>query len=294
MCGLQDNPTYVFRSDKMDLTLELTDDYSARNQMLAQLQRDANNWFELALGRAPVELHATLQVRVAASAHQMWSDSWTQKYLSGNPTVSLADPSDLGPTIAVDFVKAYGPINRHLASLSSMLGAHAQYDRAKVAAAQLTSKAYFSGEASGFHIARMMGKRNPYVYSPVPELTLVVLDPKTDDTQTSPQEVRLLKSRMAESIREITEKRSTLTIRDLKRLLFRCAAAIISLDKVCPLACPANRKFSPSSSSTVGWYTTWLHCHSKRSILLLSLRVSRHGRGLFRRSPNTKSSSCLS
>ena len=47
----------------MDFSLELTDDYSARNQMLTQLQRDANNWFELALGRAPVELHATLQVR---------------------------------------------------------------------------------------------------------------------------------------------------------------------------------------------------------------------------------------
>lgn len=47
----------------MELTLELTDDYTARNQMLTQLQRDANTWFELALGRAPVELHATLQVR---------------------------------------------------------------------------------------------------------------------------------------------------------------------------------------------------------------------------------------
>ena len=47
----------------MELTLELTDDYAARNQMLTQLQRDANTWFELALGRAPVELHATLQVR---------------------------------------------------------------------------------------------------------------------------------------------------------------------------------------------------------------------------------------
>lgn len=46
----------------MDLTLELTDDYTARNAMLSQLLRDATAWFELALGRAPVELHATLQV----------------------------------------------------------------------------------------------------------------------------------------------------------------------------------------------------------------------------------------
>jgi phosphatidylinositol 4-kinase A len=46
----------------MDLTLQLTDDYIARNSMLSQLLRDSNAWFELALGRAPVELHATLQV----------------------------------------------------------------------------------------------------------------------------------------------------------------------------------------------------------------------------------------
>ena len=39
-----------------------------------------------------------------------------------------------------------------------MLGSHAQYDRAKVAAGQLASKAYFSGESSGFRIARMMGE----------------------------------------------------------------------------------------------------------------------------------------
>ena len=46
----------------MGLTLQLTDDYAARNEMLSQLLRDSNAWFELALGRAPVELHATLQV----------------------------------------------------------------------------------------------------------------------------------------------------------------------------------------------------------------------------------------
>jgi phosphatidylinositol 4-kinase A len=32
-----------------------------------------------------------------------------------------------------------------------------QYDRAKVAAAELASKAFFSGETSGFNIARMLG-----------------------------------------------------------------------------------------------------------------------------------------
>lgn len=56
----------------MELSLELTDDYTARNQMLTQLQRDANTWFELALGRAPVELHATLQVRHVRSSYEIY------------------------------------------------------------------------------------------------------------------------------------------------------------------------------------------------------------------------------
>lgn len=60
----QDNPTYVFKSHRLDLILQLTDDYAARNQMLSQLLRDATAWFELALGRAPAELHATLQVMI--------------------------------------------------------------------------------------------------------------------------------------------------------------------------------------------------------------------------------------
>ena len=66
----QDNPVYEFVSDRMDHTLQLTDDYAARNQMLNQLQHEAHNWFELALGRAPVELHATLQVSLILSRRQ--------------------------------------------------------------------------------------------------------------------------------------------------------------------------------------------------------------------------------
>lgn len=47
----------------MDLALKLCDNYEARNQMLSQLQREANAWLELALSRAPIELHSTLQVK---------------------------------------------------------------------------------------------------------------------------------------------------------------------------------------------------------------------------------------
>lgn len=59
----QYNPVYEYHSERSGITLQLTDSYKVRNEILAQLQRHANSWFELALGRAPVELQSTLQVR---------------------------------------------------------------------------------------------------------------------------------------------------------------------------------------------------------------------------------------
>ena len=63
----QYNPIYEFHSDRSDITLQLTDSYQVRNEILGQLKRNANTWFELALGRAPMELQSTLQVDVGLS-----------------------------------------------------------------------------------------------------------------------------------------------------------------------------------------------------------------------------------
>lgn len=58
----QYNPVYEFHSDRTGITLQITDNYQVRNEMLGQMKRNANTWFELALGRAPMELQSTLQV----------------------------------------------------------------------------------------------------------------------------------------------------------------------------------------------------------------------------------------
>ena len=60
----QYNPIYEFHSEKTGITLQLSDDYKTRNEILGQLYRNANNWFELALGRAPIELQTMLQVGI--------------------------------------------------------------------------------------------------------------------------------------------------------------------------------------------------------------------------------------
>ena len=58
----QFNPVYEFTSERVGVTIQLTDSYSTRNEILGQLHRNANNWFTIALTRAPLEFQATLQV----------------------------------------------------------------------------------------------------------------------------------------------------------------------------------------------------------------------------------------
>lgn len=57
----QYNPIYEFHSDRVDITLQLPDDYKIRDEILVNLLRNSSRWFELALGRAPMELRSTLQ-----------------------------------------------------------------------------------------------------------------------------------------------------------------------------------------------------------------------------------------
>ena len=48
-------------------------------------------------------------------------------------------------------------------------------------------------------------------------------------------EILALKEKMANSIDEIRNKSSALTVQELKRLLFRCAATLIAMQKVCDI-----------------------------------------------------------
>ncbi|KAJ6618823.1 hypothetical protein B0H10DRAFT_2217316 [Mycena sp. CBHHK59/15] len=190
------NPTYEFYSDRTGITLQLTDSYAVRNEILGQLHRNANNWFELALGRAPVELQSTLQ-----------------KYLSGNSSTG-AEWTELGASVAEQFGKSIGPVQRQLVSLSTL--SKWKTDGAKSLASQVASKGYFAGEAAGIRLASRQGPDK-----------LEKLPP-----QAAPSaEIQALKAKMARTLEEIRSKVSSSTVQDLKRLLFRCAATLISLPK---------------------------------------------------------------
>ncbi|KAJ6490589.1 hypothetical protein C8R47DRAFT_1122870 [Mycena vitilis] len=190
------NPTYEFYSDRTGITLQLTDSYSVRNEILGQLHRNANNWFELALGRAPVELQSTLQ-----------------KYLSGNSSTGT-EWTELGASIAEQFGKSIGPVQRQLVSLAAL--SKWKTDGAKSLASQIASKGYFSGEAAGIRLA---GRQGPDQLEKLPP----------QDAPSS--EIHALKAKMARTLLEIRNKVSGSTVQDLKRLLFRCGATLISMSK---------------------------------------------------------------
>ena len=56
------SPVYEYKSDKMDLKLQLTDNYAVRNEITSHLYELANQWLRLAISRAPLETQSTLQV----------------------------------------------------------------------------------------------------------------------------------------------------------------------------------------------------------------------------------------
>ncbi|CAA7271519.1 unnamed protein product [Cyclocybe aegerita] len=191
------NPVYEFHSDRSRITLQLSDSYQVRNDILGQLKRNANTWFELALGRAPMELQSTLQ-----------------KYLSVNPSLSGINSAELGASIAEQFGKAIGPVHRQLSSLSSF--SPWNFDAAKTLSSQIAIKGYFAGEAAGIRLANRESVDK-----------LATLPPQ----RAPPTEIEALKIKLSNTLEEIRGKKSKLTVHDLRRLLFRCAATLISMEK---------------------------------------------------------------
>ncbi|TFK76247.1 atypical/PIKK/PI4K protein kinase [Pluteus cervinus] len=188
------NPVWEYHSDRVDITLQLTDSYEVRNDILGQVLRNANHWFDLALGRAPSEMHSILQ-----------------RYLATNKP-SSGPFAELGATVAETYARTIGPVYRQTVSLINL--SKWKSDASRNLASQLASKGYFAGEAAGLRLANRQ----------VPD-KLEELPPQP----APPAELRALKTKLAQSIQEIRNKNSTLTIHDMKRLLFRCAATIISL-----------------------------------------------------------------
>lgn len=111
-------------------------------------------------------------------------------------------------------------------------------DQSKILASQLASKGYFAGEVAGFRMATGTSKSHSCVFS-VGLMSQGLSDPndleKVPPKAPSSSEIQALLKKMTTTMDEIRGKKSVFTVQDLKRLLFRCAATIISQSKVLSL-----------------------------------------------------------
>ncbi|KAJ9109086.1 hypothetical protein QFC21_000414 [Naganishia friedmannii] len=83
------SPSYKYRSDKLDLSLHLTDDFGVRNTITRQMYELACKWLDSAVGRAPIEMQSILQ-----------------RYLRESRDTLLLDQVEMGAGLAMEYSKA--------------------------------------------------------------------------------------------------------------------------------------------------------------------------------------------
>ncbi|CAE6494869.1 unnamed protein product [Rhizoctonia solani] len=221
------SPQHDYRSQRADITLQLSDSYASRNEILSQLYKHTNKWLEAATARAPIEIQATLQ-----------------NYLADTRVVSADGSAELGATMALQFAKTVPPSDKKQGLDSQPY----TLDRARVMATQIASKSYFGGEAGGVRLANRGG---------IEEIQL------PPPTKAPFLEIKALKAKLAVSVAEIRDKTSKLTVQDLRRLLFRCAAVLMALpepdhDLLHYLVAVPFAAFTPATISTGIDAWTWL------------------------------------
>lgn len=117
----------------------------------------------------------------------------------------------------------------YLASLASL--SRRDIDAAKAFSSQIAIKGYFAGEAAGIRLANRESWFDSWTDSSMTNSVtgmdkLATLPPES----APPTEIDALKNKLSHTLGEIREKSSKLTVHDLRRLLFRCAATIIAME----------------------------------------------------------------
>lgn len=222
-------PSHEYSSSRANIKLELSDSYASRNEILSQLYKYTNKWLEAATARAPIEIQATLQ-----------------NYLADARIETLNDSTELGASVALQFAKALSPSEKKQTLVSDTQPYIT--DRARALSIQIISKAHFGGEAGGVRLASRGGIEEIQLAPPI----------------TAPfVEIKALKAKLAISVAEIRDRVSKLTVPDLRRLLFRCAAVLMALpepdhDLLHYLVAVPFASFTPATISTGIDAWTWL------------------------------------
>ncbi|SPO37665.1 related to phosphatidylinositol-4-kinase [Pseudozyma flocculosa] len=191
-------PVYHFRSERANLSFELSDSYSQRNEILARFLERARRYLGVVLGLAPVELHGILQ-----------------RYLSTFDDSTLPGRTELGKSVALDYARAMPASSRGLDGFLPQLGGW-KSDASSVFVGELSAKSTYLGEMTGIHLALSHG------------LVELAKDPTTT---LSPAKVAESRDQLRHVAAGIAAKRRTPPFAELRRLLYRSAALAVALPR---------------------------------------------------------------
>ncbi|KZO97923.1 atypical/PIKK/PI4K protein kinase [Calocera viscosa TUFC12733] len=254
------SPSYDFHSEKCGFSLELTDSYATRNEILALVQKNASHWLSLANARAPIELQVTLQ-----------------QYLADHHAVVLPNNVELGASLALQFASAISPSERKIAPIASPWS-NWKPDRAKVFTSHFAAKEHYAGEGAGLRLYGQGGLQSLQ---------------KSTPHAASVEEIQAMKQQMSKSIQDIGNRTSSFTVQDLRRLLFRCTSVLIAVDGydydlLHYLVALPFKAFSPTTISAGIDAWTWLVSERYDLEIMLLLEIAnawigtiRHKQGIF-------------
>ncbi|RXK35906.1 phosphatidylinositol 4-kinase [Tremella mesenterica] len=192
------SPVYEFHSDKLDLTLQLTEDYSVRNEIVTQLHTVAKSWLTLAISRAPIEVQSTLQ-----------------SYLSESRDVLLIDSVEMGAGLALHFSKVISKLDRQEMLMPNIGGWPS--DCSNLVASQYAAKNYYVGELSGVRHVVEQGLKNLQKDAPL---------------HSSEEELLAFKSQMAQAVTNIRNKQKPFSVPEVRRILLRAASVLTASPKI--------------------------------------------------------------
>ncbi|CEH18841.1 related to phosphatidylinositol-4-kinase [Ceraceosorus bombacis] len=222
-------PIYHFRSERADLSFDLTDSYPHREEILSSFLQRTRSYLQLLLARAPVELQSILN-----------------RYLSTFDDNELPGYSEMGKSIALDFSRAMPTSGPQDAFLPTLGGWRA--DASSSFVGELSAKSTYLGEMTGVHLALTKG------------LVELQKDPSSNFSQDSLAEVKRQLTTLQASL---VEGAPPPPFAEIRRLLYRSAALAVALphadfDILHFIVAIPLRVFTPAAVTTASHVWTWI------------------------------------
>ena len=188
-------PTYHYVSERANVSFDLSDSYTQRNEILSQFLAKSREYLSLVLALAPLELQGILE-----------------RYLGTFDDSILPDRSELGKSVALEYARSM-PVSARKERLLPQLGGW-RSDASSSFIGELSAKSTYLGEMTGIHLA----------------LTKGLVELSKDPTNTmSPLSVAECREQLAALSEGIASKRRAIPFAELRRLLYRTAALVVAL-----------------------------------------------------------------